>query len=92
MTAVPRRVAFPAYDAAQLAEILNARDGAREAFEVDAVRYASRLVANMHGDARRLLDVARTAARAALDERGEVSARDAISSRVPRSQRCRMPK
>jgi len=60
------RITFPAYTAANLKEILlsRLRDArAVTSFDADAITFAAAKVANMHGDARRLLDLCHAAAR-----------------------------
>jgi Cdc6-like AAA superfamily ATPase len=64
------RVPFRAYQTDDLAEIVAARlracDG-EHLVDSDAVLFAARLVANMHGDARRVLDICRAAVRRVAD-------------------------
>lgn len=70
------RVPFRAYQTDDLAEIVAARlracDG-EHLIDIDAVMFAARLVANMHGDARRVLDICRAAVRRVAD-RGDARA------------------
>jgi origin recognition complex subunit 1 len=67
------RVPFRAYQADELTEIVLSRlraCGGVHLLDDDAVAFAARLVANMHGDARRVLDICRTAVRAVSDRGG----------------------
>lgn len=67
------RVPFRAYQADELAEIVAERlraCGGEHLVDSDAVLFAARLVANMHGDARRVLDICRTAVRSVATRGG----------------------